>query len=63
MKMIKQFFSDESGATMVEYAILVALLAIAVAIVVVALSGAITAAFQRVIDCLGDPTAAACAAD
>ena len=28
MEMIKQFFNDESGATMVEYAIMVALIAV-----------------------------------
>lgn len=60
MEMIKQFFNDESGATMVEYAILVALLAIAVATTVILVSAELKETFQSVIDCLKDPTAANC---
>ncbi|MDT8452502.1 MAG: Flp family type IVb pilin [Gammaproteobacteria bacterium] len=60
MEMIKRFFNDESGATMVEYAILVALLAIAVATIIITLSTELRATFQSVIDCLRDPTAANC---
>ncbi|MCK5003095.1 MAG: Flp family type IVb pilin [Gammaproteobacteria bacterium] len=54
MEMIKQFFNDESGATMVEYAIMVALLAIAVAAIVVTLQGAITTAFNKVANCVAN---------
>lgn len=60
MEMIKRFFNDESGATMVEYAILVALLAIAVAVIIIALSTELNNTFQSVINCLADPTAATC---
>ena len=60
MEMIKAFFNDESGATMVEYAIMVALLAIAVASTVILVSDALRDTFNDVIACLADPTAAAC---
>jgi pilus assembly protein Flp/PilA len=46
--LLKRFVDEESGATMVEYAIMVALIAV-VAIVVVGLVGdQVTAAFQSV---------------
>lgn len=54
--MIKKFFIDESGATMVEYAILVALLAIAVATTVILVSDELKTTFNKVIDCLSDST-------
>ena len=60
MEMIKRFFNDESGATMVEYAIMVALLAIAVATTVILVSNELKTTFQKVIDCLADPTDANC---
>ena len=60
MEMIKQFFNDESGATMVEYAIMVALLAIAVAAVVILVAEALDRTFTRVIDCLDDPSGVDC---
>ena len=53
--MIQNFINDESGATMVEYAILVALISVAVIAAVLALRVAITDAFQSVVDCLNDP--------
>lgn len=54
MEMIKRFFNDESGATMVEYAIMVALLAIAVATTVILVSDQLKTTFQSVVDCLKD---------
>jgi pilus assembly protein Flp/PilA len=60
MKALMKFWSDESGATMVEYAVLVALIALAV-IATVALVGAqIDTMFQRVLACIRDPNSAAC---
>lgn len=60
---LKRFWSDESGATMVEYAVLVALIALAV-IATVALVGAqIDTMFQRVLACIRDPNSAACTGD
>lgn len=48
MKMIKKFFNDESGATMVEYAILVALIAVAAIAIIAVLGGQINTAFTSV---------------
>lgn len=48
--MVQRFIRDESGATMVEYAVLVALIAVAVIATVVLLGERIDAAFQSVID-------------
>lgn len=48
--MMQRFLRDESGATMVEYAVLVALIAVAVIATVVLLGERIDAAFQSVID-------------
>ena len=56
MEMIKQFFNDESGATMVEYAIMVALLAIAVASTVILVSNQLKVTFNAVVGCLTDPS-------
>ena len=53
MEVIRCFFVDESGATMVEYAIMIALVALAVASTVAMVSAAISATFNRVILCLG----------
>ena len=62
MEVITCFFVDDSGATMVEYAIMVALLAIAVAATVILVSAAISAAFNRVIVCMSAPSDANCGA-
>ena len=62
MEMIKRFFNDESGATMVEYAIMVALLAIAVATTVILVSDQLKLTFQAVITCLKSPGNEACGA-
>jgi pilus assembly protein Flp/PilA len=48
MEMIKHFFNDESGATMVEYGILVALIAIAVVATVTLVTGAIKENFIEI---------------
>ena len=52
MSMLKKFFNDESGATMVEYAIMVALIAIAVTVAVIAIQGALNSAFNTVANCI-----------
>ena len=54
MNIVKQFFNDESAATMVEYGIMIALLAIAVATTVVLLSTEIKNTFKHIVDCLKD---------
>ena len=56
MEIIKQFFKDESGATMTEYAILVALIAIAVVVAVIAIGSSLGEKFQQFEDCLADLT-------
>lgn len=48
--LMQRFIRDESGATMVEYAVLVALIAVAVIATVVLLGERIDASFQAVID-------------
>lgn len=60
LKLIKSFYNDESGATMVEYAIMVALIAIAVAAVVILLSQQMNSMFNTVINCLSSPSSANC---
>ncbi len=49
---IKRFIKEESGATMVEYAILVALIAVAVIVTVGILGGKIDATFQKVVNAM-----------
>ncbi|MEY4640666.1 MAG: Flp/Fap pilin component [Pseudomonadota bacterium] len=50
--LLQRFIQDESGATMVEYAILVALVSIAAVAVLVLIGPEIAAAFQAVLDAL-----------
>ena len=56
MEMIKKFFNDESGATMVEYAIMVALIAIVSIIIITAVGIEVRDAFHDVCVAM-DPTA------
>ena len=58
--LIKKFYKDESGATMVEYAIMVALIAIAVAATVILVGQEMTIMFETVVDCLASPSDANC---
>lgn len=60
LKLLKKFYKDESGATMVEYAIMVALIAVAVAAVVILLGNEINATFNDVRNCLASPSTANC---
>lgn len=55
MKMIKHFFSDESGATMVEYAILVALISVVAIGIILIVGNEVRDAFDDVRDCLVTP--------
>ena len=48
MEKIRNFFKDESGATMVEYALLVTLIAIAAIGGITALGGSLQAMFEGV---------------
>lgn len=60
MNQIKRSTKKEGGATLVEYALIVALLSIAVVATVVLVSEEIDAKFTQVIDCLSDPNSTAC---
>lgn len=46
--LIQKFLKDESGATMVEYAILVALISVAAIVIIVAVGQQVNTAFTRV---------------
>jgi pilus assembly protein Flp/PilA len=59
-KLIKDFYNDESGATMVEYAIMVALIAIAVASTVILVGQEMQTMFTAVKDCLASPSSTSC---
>lgn len=52
--LIKKFYKDESGATMVEYALIVALIAIAVASTVYFLGQEMNTLFSEVKDCVAN---------
>ena len=54
--LINKFYNDESGATMVEYAIMVALIAIAVAATVILVGNEMTTMFGKVVECLQSPS-------
>lgn len=60
LKLLKKFYKDESGATMVEYAIMVALIAVAVAAVVILLSNEMNSLFNDVTACLANPSSDTC---
>lgn len=50
--LLKRFVKEESGATMVEYAILVALVSVAAIAVITLIGPAIIEAFQTAVDAL-----------
>ncbi|WP_278712769.1 Flp family type IVb pilin [Eubacterium ventriosum] len=57
--MLKRFFKDESGQGMVEYALIIALIAIVVIVALSALSGKIKGVFENSSDALEKVTTAA----
>lgn len=58
--LLTKFMKDESGATMVEYAIMVALIAIAVAVIVAAVGQQLNTLFNKVVQCLAQPNTTNC---
>ena len=58
--LINKFYNDESGATMVEYAIMVALIAIAVAATVILVGQEMQTMFSAVQSCLASPSSTTC---
>lgn len=57
--MLKKFFKDESGQGMVEYALIIALIAIVVIVALSTLSGKIRGVFENSSNELGKVTTAA----
>jgi pilus assembly protein Flp/PilA len=53
MERIKNFFKDESGASAVEYGLLVALIALVIIGAVSSLGGSLSAKFQEAADSIG----------
>lgn len=52
MKLLNQFMNDDSGATMVEYALMVALIAVVALVAVQTLGTNINAKFEDIADAL-----------
>jgi len=59
-ELLNKFMKEESGATMVEYAIMVALIAIAVAVIVAAVGTQLNSLFNKVVQCLSSPSSTTC---
>ncbi|MGH8540286.1 MAG: Flp family type IVb pilin [Stenotrophobium sp.] len=57
---IKQFIRDEEGATAIEYALIVGLIAVVVAVVLITLGGSLTTLFSKVSTCVSSPSAGNC---
>ncbi|MBL4821892.1 MAG: Flp family type IVb pilin [Gammaproteobacteria bacterium] len=55
MKTLTRFLKDESGATMVEYGLLVALISVVAIVIIFTLGNQIANGFQEVSECLADP--------
>lgn len=53
MKKLISFFKDEEGATAVEYALMVFLIAVAIIAIVTALGGRLNVVFTSVVTALG----------
>lgn len=51
-KLMKRFWKDEAGLELSEYAVMAALIIVAIIAVIVALSGAIEGKFQDLVDVL-----------
>jgi pilus assembly protein Flp/PilA len=60
MNVLHAFVRDEDGATMIEYALLVALIAVVVAAALVTLGTTVKTKYSSVSDCVATPTAANC---
>ena len=58
--LIRKFYKDESGATLVEYGLLVALIAAAVAVTVYALGDQLNTLFSEMKDCVTSPSSTNC---
>lgn len=57
---IKSFFADETGATAIEYGLMIALIAAVIVVAVTSLGGELNTAFNKVLTCIKTPSAASC---
>jgi pilus assembly protein Flp/PilA len=57
---IRRFLQEEDGATMVEYGLMVALIAVVCAAAVVAIGLNLNIAFGKIRDCIANPSVANC---
>lgn len=55
IKALNRFLKDESGASIVEYAILVALIALAALVITIVLGQQINDTFEQIRTCIIDP--------
>ena len=58
MERIKNFFKDESGASAVEYGLLVSLIAVVIIVAVTALGGSLSTIFTNASTAIAGPAAA-----
>ncbi|TIL94669.1 MAG: Flp family type IVb pilin [Mesorhizobium sp.] len=58
--LLKQFRDDENGAAMVEYSILLGIIAVAVVMTVIAIGGWVSGRFTGLCDALDDTTVGGC---
>ena len=63
MKQFKNWFQDQSGQTLTEYALILAVIAVGVIAVMVTLGDQIQAVFQNVIDSLSGSTSSESGSD
>jgi pilus assembly protein Flp/PilA len=54
---IRRFVADESGATAIEYGMMVALIAIVIIVAVAGIGVELDKVYDKVLDCLKDPAA------
>lgn len=59
-KMVAAFIREDDGATMIEYALLVALIAVVVAVGLVTLGTAIKTKYTAVSSCVATPNSTTC---
>lgn len=55
MTAVKTFWSDEEGATAIEYGLIVALIAVVVVAAVALIGTNLDLTFDKIASCLGDP--------
>jgi pilus assembly protein Flp/PilA len=58
--LLRAFVAEEDGATMIEYALLVALIAVVVAVALVTLGTTISARYSQVSSCVSTPNTSTC---